>query len=134
MTTLRLSYDVTIMFILQIEQVELYASAGRGNDILVRSAVMSDVDRNDLICRTTAAGLDSVVVECAYDTKVGQWTIKGYRMDKTDANFITTVMATMENIAENVTREELIAAFGGKPPSSSSTSSSSSSQHPTTTP
>ena len=102
-----------------IEQVELYAGIGHGNDIMVRSAIMSEVDRNDLVRRSTAANLDSVIVECAYDIKIGQWTIKGYRMDKTDANFITTVMATMENIAENVSREELIAAFCGKPPSPS---------------
>jgi hypothetical protein len=114
-----------------VDQVELHAGIHR-NDLMVRSAAMSEADRNDLSRRAAATGKDSFIVECAFDAARGQWGIKGYRMDKTEANFITTVIATMETIAENITREQLIEKCGGKPlptarPSTSSSSSSSSS-------
>lgn len=59
--------------------------------------------RRDIIGR----GLDRVVVECAYN---GQWNIKNVRYDKNTANFITTVFSTMETIADNVTKEDMIQA------------------------
>lgn len=51
---------------------------------------------------------ESIVAECGYDSNTGNWRIKSFRDDKNAANFITTVMATMESIIDNITKEQLI--------------------------
>ena len=49
-----------------------------------------------------------MIIECKFNPSTGIWNIVNYRMDKKEANFITTVFATMENIIENITRDEII--------------------------
>ena len=48
-----------------------------------------------------------VIVECAYDTKLGTWKLCNPRYDKRHANFITTVISTMESMVDNVTKQDL---------------------------
>jgi len=50
----------------------------------------------------------SVVVECAYDRNAGSWGIQHTRPDKNQANYITTVLSTMETIIDGITMQDLI--------------------------
>lgn len=56
----------------------------------------------------------SLVVECEFLPSQGCWTIIGNRPDKTDGNHINTVIATLENIAEDISSGDLIAAWPQK--------------------
>ena len=53
-------------------------------------------------------GLDSLVVECAYDGETSGWAIRRVRDRKTRANHISTGWQTLEVVAENITSGELI--------------------------
>lgn len=62
------------------------------------------------------------IVELAYDRKCGEWRYIRQRDDKEVPNYSTTVIDTMESIAENMDREELTVFLelnGNKPASSS---------------
>lgn len=49
------------------------------------------------------------IVELSYDRKMGEWRYIRQREDKTSPNFASTVIGTMESIAEELLREELVA-------------------------
>lgn len=49
------------------------------------------------------------IVELSYDRKLGEWRYIRQRDDKTTPNFASTVIGTMESIAEELLREELVA-------------------------
>lgn len=48
------------------------------------------------------------IVECAYDLQAGEWRYIRQREDKETPNFSSTVIDTMESIAESVLRDELV--------------------------
>lgn len=48
------------------------------------------------------------IVECAYDVQAGEWRYIRQREDKETPNFSSTVIDTMESIAESVLRDELV--------------------------
>jgi len=52
------------------------------------------------------------IVECAYDLQAGEWRYIRQREDKETPNFSSTVIDTMESIAESVLRDELVRKLG----------------------
>jgi hypothetical protein len=49
-----------------------------------------------------------MIVEVAHDRCTGLWRYIGLRSDKKKPNFITTVMSTLLEIAENISEAELV--------------------------
>ena len=56
-------------------------------------------------------GLTRAVVECQYLSSAGTWRIKSVRSDKNVGNYLITVFSTMESIADNLTKDDLIKHF-----------------------
>lgn len=48
------------------------------------------------------------IIECAYDPSAGTWRLHAIRTDKAQPNHIKVVFDTMESIAENISREEIV--------------------------
>ena len=48
------------------------------------------------------------IVELAFDVRTGRWQFHTFRDDKNRANHISIAFDTMEAIAENITKEELL--------------------------
>jgi hypothetical protein len=51
--------------------------------------------------------IDTAIVEMQYDAGTSSWQPKNFRWDKSAPNFLTTVVATMEAIIDNVTPADL---------------------------
>lgn len=71
-----------------------------------------------------------VIVELAFDPKLGEWKYYKARTDKTDPNYVVIAMLTLQSAAENITKEELI-KFAEELRHGASPSGGYSRQHPT---
>lgn len=60
-------------------------------------------------------GVNKLVVECGYKKEESRWVIKNFRPDKGDANYITTLIATLETIIDDVSEKDLLLACGSGP-------------------
>jgi len=52
----------------------------------------------------------SAVVECGYSRSDSDWHIKCVRWDKSNSNFLTTVVATMKAIMDDLQSAEIVQA------------------------
>lgn len=90
---------------------EVHFSRKRAGSIELKVAV--DGGARQTVCEineNTAAWSrfrEGDIVECRYDTTESSWVPLCVRTDKTRPNFVTVYGATMEVLAENVTREAL---------------------------
>jgi len=66
-------------------------------------------EKRDFFLRSVA-GKDLAIAEMQYDPSSSSWQPKNFRWDKSSPNFMTTVVATMETIIDNVQPEDLIKA------------------------
>lgn len=57
--------------------------------------------------RSWQQGADSMIVECVYNSKRGNWEFLQIRRDKQVPNFITTVVSSMEALSENLTWQDI---------------------------
>eukprot|EP00455_Lapot_gusevi_P054196 TRINITY_DN8638_c0_g1_i4.p1 TRINITY_DN8638_c0_g1~~TRINITY_DN8638_c0_g1_i4.p1 ORF type:complete len:382 (-),score=64.41 TRINITY_DN8638_c0_g1_i4:132-1277(-) len=112
-----IDFKVIHPFFDRSNNLQLYCGARAGNerytDMLCRSIPISEATKNWLLQSIESLpsqdrrGPDSAVVECAYDPENSEWKVKKIRPDKATANFITTVIQTLESIIDNITIEDL---------------------------
>jgi hypothetical protein len=96
--------------------LQLYAGGPNDTDVLVGTTEMTNQERARLLQDVAERYSDraTVVVECAYAPDESRFVVKGCRTDKTSANYITVVFATQQTIIDNVTKDQIVAAFGGR--------------------
>jgi hypothetical protein len=75
---------------------------------MVRATPVSQHERAMITRDLRELGRESAVYECEYEPRIGRWYLKTLRRDKTAANFVTTVVGTLETIVDNVTVDELV--------------------------
>jgi hypothetical protein len=88
-------------------ELELYCGGYGSSDILIRKQTVSDEIREMLDDAFLESNTSSLVYECKYDRNESCWRILHRRADKNEANFVTTVLSTMETMVDNVTIEEI---------------------------
>lgn len=90
------------------EELMLYAGSYGNQDICVRRTTIAPHVKQWIEDTIIKRGLEEVVVECGYEPGTSSWKIHKWRPDKSKANFITTVISTLETIIDNVSIEELV--------------------------
>ena len=55
-------------------------------------------------------GVERAVVECGYSRVDGEWHVKAVRWDKAKSNFLTTVVATVKAIMDDLQSNDIVAA------------------------
>lgn len=73
-------------------------------------------DRARLVSDLLAMPQGSSIVEAALDCESGLWLYLGLRRDKDKANYITTIMSTLVEVAEGVCEQELEYRVGAASP------------------
>jgi len=64
-------------------------------------------EKRDFFLRSVA-GKDQAIAEMQYDPSSSSWQPKNFRWDKSSPNFMTTVVATLETIIDDVQPDDLI--------------------------
>lgn len=91
-------------------ELQFYCGGYRQQDIMIRKQKVSDEVRSMLDRDFRENNANELVYECQYDRYQSCWNVLHRRADKTDANFVTVVLATMETMVDNVTLEEIKSA------------------------
>jgi hypothetical protein len=93
----------------RVRLVQLYLNAGgRAGEMGVARTVLLPAACDAYAAVMGRLGVDSLIVEAAYDAASSVWRVKRVRNRKTRANHVNTGWQTLEVIAENVTAEELV--------------------------
>jgi hypothetical protein len=74
----------------------------------MRSTVLTPEKRAFFL--NSVAGKETAIAEMQYDARTSSWQPKNFRWDKSSPNFMTTVIATLETIIDNVQPDDLIRA------------------------
>ena len=90
------------------ERLQLWAGGPGDTDIMVRATPVSQHERAMIVNDLRELGREWAIYECEYEPRIGRWYLKTLRRDKTAANFVTTVVGTLETIVDNVTVDELV--------------------------
>jgi len=64
--------------------------------------------RAGFIAELKRKGAASAVVECGYSKVDSDWHMKCVRWDKSNSNFLTTVVATMKGIMDDLQSAEIV--------------------------
>ncbi|KAH3742482.1 mRNA capping enzyme, beta chain protein [Pelomyxa schiedti] len=95
----------TIDFGLKPKKGKYYFTCKGGNqDVELRTANFPQTDWDFIQSLQPSPS----IVECAFDVNSGLWSYRGSRTDKPHPNHISVVMDTLEVVAQNITKEELI--------------------------
>lgn len=107
----------SIDFLLKLERIVDH----RRNEPSVKSSIAYRGDNRDIVLREVFfpsklkrqwanefSKYHNSIVELSYDRMAGEWRYIRQREDKNSANFASTVIDTMESIAESMEREELV--------------------------
>lgn len=86
--------------------VDLYVGGTHHSDIKVKTIPM-DQRLKRSINTWISENRDYVIAEMRYDRPTGLWVYCHVREDKTTANFVTTVFATMETMVDNIDFKEI---------------------------
>jgi hypothetical protein len=93
----------------RVRLIQLYLNAGgRAGEMGVARTVLLPAACDAYAAVMGRLGVDSLIVEAAYDAASSVWRVKRVRNRKTRANHVNTGWQTLEVIAENVTAEELV--------------------------
>jgi len=57
-------------------------------------------------------GATEAIIECRYDSEIGEWAYHKIRYDKSYPNNFSSILQVMEIIFENISKEEIIEKFG----------------------
>jgi hypothetical protein len=98
-----------------MRQIPLYVSLGKPGEQQVARTALTLAACDAYLALCDRLRVESLIVECAYDTAESTWRIKRVRDRKTRANHINTAWQTLETVAENITRDELIVRLSAAP-------------------
>jgi mRNA capping enzyme, catalytic domain/mRNA capping enzyme, C-terminal domain len=99
---------------LQLRAVALWISTGRDKksntdtEVKLAKVLMDDSGCALYASQMEDAGVDSWIVECAYDERVSAWVIRRIRDHKTRANHLNTAWSTMEVLADGIDQQDLV--------------------------